>query len=240
MKQTLVVPLLVTLLLLVICGPAQATLITIPTPGTFGYVGATTLVPITQPSCTNLGSPADPCPAGTLVNALSAGGLTITFSSPDSGNLLISRQNVPVGWGSWNSPPAVESSTPKVAQNEVNLTCALCTLTMSFSSPVKTFGFEAEPDPLPNAHTITATFFNGATTVGTISKTFSTGLGTASLFAASTPDQQFTSVNVTVDGTDFAIAQLRFSAQAVPEPSAALLLLGGVGALALVRRLRKI
>lgn len=241
MKQRIVFPLLTTLLLLVICGPAQAAFFTIPAPGDFNYVNETTLIPITQPSCTNTGNPGDECPAATIITALSAGGLTVNFSSPEVQNLLVSREPVPVGWATWNDPPAVETSTPKVAQNLVDLTCATCTLTMSFSMPVRTFGFEAEPDPFPSGHVITATFFNGATTVGAITIPFPTGFGSARLFAATT-DEQFTRVNVSVTGTDFAIAQLRFSTEtlsAIPEPGSVALVLAGLAALVGARRFRR-
>ena len=116
---------------------------------------------------------------------MAAAGFTVSFSSPDLGNLVIARAAVPVGWATWNTPPAVETSTPRVLQDEPNLTCVLCTLNLSFSSAVTTFGLEMEPDPLPNPHTITATFLNGVNTVGTIPITFATGNSSARLFAAS-------------------------------------------------------
>jgi hypothetical protein len=123
-----------------------------------------------------------------------------------------------------------------VLQDLVNLTCSTCTLNLAFSTAVKTFGLEMEPDPLATAHTISATFLNGAATVGTITIPFAGGNSSARLFSATTPDQQFTNVQLTIDGTDFAMAQLRFSAQAVsaatiPEPGTVLLMLGGLAAI---------
>src|SRR5438132_11400720 len=178
------------------------------------YTSGTTLLPLPAATCSNLGTPADPCPANTVNQPLTVGTFTVSFSSPDSGNLVISRAAVPVGWSTWNVPPAVESNTPRVLQDEVNLTCPLCTLLLSFNSPVQTFGFEAEPDPFGVAHTISATFLNGASTVGTITIPFSTGNSSARWFAATTTgSDQFTSVRVTIDGADFAFAQLRFGAQ---------------------------
>jgi hypothetical protein len=126
-----------------------------------------------------------------------------------------------------------------VIQDEVSDTCTTCTLTLAFSSAIKTFGFEAEPDPFPSTHTINATFLNGASTVGTISRTFATGNMAARLFGATTTDQQFTSVVITIDGTDFALAQFRYSAQAVPEPGSMLLLAAGLGSLAFIRKFRR-
>jgi hypothetical protein len=212
------------------CVSAQAAFIVIPQP-TAAYTSGTTLIPVPAP--------------GTTVTSLTQSGFTVTLSSPDAGTQLTARANVPVGWATWNSPPAVESNTPPVIQDSPNLTCTTCTLNLAFSTALKTFGLEMEPDPLATPHTITANFFNGAVTVGSIAKTFPGGNGTASLFAATTPDQQFTNVQITIDGTDFAMAQLRFSANAVsgvggniPEPGTVFLMLGGLAAIG-YRKLRR-
>jgi hypothetical protein len=209
---------------------AHAAFIVIPQP-VAAYTGGTTLLSLP--------------PAGTVVNALTNGTFTLTFTSPDAGTQVIARDAVPVGWSTWNSPPAVESSTPRVLQDLVNLTCTTCTLDLAFSSPVGTFGFEAEPDPLSIPHSITATFFNGAATLGSIPVAFPNGNGTARLFAATTSgSDQFTSVRITIDGTDFAMAQLRFGQQitlptgGIPEPGTVLLMLGGLAAIG-YRKLRQ-
>ena len=234
MNKSIAFSILATVACITTVGPAQAAFIVIPQPNSI-YTSGTTLLPITQPACTNLGTPADPCPAASLVGSLAAGPFTVSISSPDAGTQVIARAAVPVGWATWNTPPAVESSTPRVIQDEVNLTCATCTLNFAFSTPIQTFGFEAEPDPFPSGHSITAAFLNGASTVGTISIAFPSGASTARLFAATT-DQQFTNVRVTVDGTDFAMAQFRAGATfiagaGVPEPGTVFLMLGGLAAL---------
>ncbi|MDQ6663592.1 MAG: PEP-CTERM sorting domain-containing protein [Acidobacteriota bacterium] len=204
--------------------PADAAFVTIPLPATLNYTTSTTLIPI--PVVAQLD--ANP------VTSLSNGAETISFSSPDAGTQFVIQPPVPVGFQTWNSPPFVETSTPPIIQDKVSTSCSVCTMSLTFSTPVKTFGVELEPDPFPTTHTISAIFLNGGSTVGNIAKTFTSGNGTASLFAATTTDQQFTSVNVTIDGTDFASAQYRYSASSiapppgVPEPGTILLMAGGL------------
>lgn len=149
----------------------------------------------------------------------------INFSNPQSEN------NVPNSWATWGCPPATESCTPNVLWNE-----GFSTLTISFTSPLKTFGFELEPDNFA-VEEVTAQFFNGASLVGTIDL-FPNGSAGALLFAGTT-DSQFTSVVITdLAGGDFAIAELRGApVGTTPEPGTMVLLgTGLLGALAVMRR----
>src|SRR4029079_11731068 len=75
------------------------------------------------------------------------------------------------------------------------------------------FGFELEPnDQTPEGWSISVDFKDGATTVGTITDSVG-GTSGALLFAASTPDQPFTSVVITAapGANGFAIANPRYS-----------------------------
>ena len=149
----------------------------------------------------------------------------INFSNPQSEN------NVPNSWATWGCPPATESCTPNVLWNE-----GFSTLTISFTSPLKTFGFELEPDNFA-VEEVTAQFFNGASLVGTIDL-FPNGSAGALLFAGTT-DTQFTSVVITdLAGGDFAIAELRGApVGTTPEPGTMVLLgTGLLGALGVMRR----
>lgn len=198
---------------------ARAAFVAIPLPDSI-YTSSTTLIPIPVVAALDT----------TMVSMLSGSGQTITFSSPDPGTKLFIQPPVPVGFATYNFPPFVETHTPPIIQDQVSLTCATCTLTLSFATPVKTFGVELEPDPLANVHMLTETFFNGAAVVGSITKSLN-GTASAQLFAGTTPDQQFTSVNITIDGTDFALAQPRFSTQSIasiPEPGTILLVACGL------------
>src|ERR1035437_2822513 len=73
-----------------------------------------------------------------------------SFSNPQSENC------VPGSWATWNCPPATESCTPNVLWNQ-----GFSSLTISFTEPLKTFGFELEPDNFA-VEEVTAQFFNGA------------------------------------------------------------------------------
>lgn len=122
---------------------------------------------------------------------------------------------MPVNWNNWNSPPAVETPTPRVG-----FTIGLSSLTISFSKAQNTFGLEIEPDQFATEET-TAAFFGGSKLVGTIDL-FPNGNAGALLFAASTSTDPFTRIVITnLDGDDFAIARQRFGTAAlIPEPGA--------------------
>ncbi len=152
------------------------------------YLAATTNIPITI---------AD----GTTTTSLADATETVTFSQ------AMTAATVPAGgWTTWGAPPATESSTPRVLSSDTSNS-----VTVSFSRPTATFGVEMEPFDF-GSHSMTATFFEGTTQIGSITQDVEGDAG-ALLFAASTPDQAFTSVVLTTDGTSggFAIAQVRYT-----------------------------
>jgi hypothetical protein len=195
------------------CGPAWADFVPIPIP-TAAYISGTTLVPFLDPD-------------NTVISSLTSGPQTLSYSSP------ITEYTVPATWYIWNSPPFVETSTPRVGD-----TYPATSLTITLSMPADTFGFELEPD-LFEVEEITAQFFTSGGLAGTIDQ-FVNGDGGALLFAATTSTSPFTSVTITdtVDD-DFAIAQQRYGPTIVPEPSSGVLLASVLAALGTVLRLRR-
>jgi hypothetical protein len=155
---------------------------------------------------------------------------------------------VPGSWTVWGAPPDTESATPRVLATPINTT----TVTWTLTPGVTTFGFEIEPAnagavPTPLSYTITATYFNGATPLGTISRSLQ--YNAARVFAASS-STPITSVVITAPlaAGGFAMAQLRtgstliggpdvtaIPALGLPELGALSLLLAGAGVL-LARR----
>ena len=135
---------------------------------------------------------------GDTLTTLSDGIETITFSD------TMTAGTVPIAFSTWNSPPATESSTPRIL-TDIGAT----SLTLGLSKPADVFGFEIEPVNLAST-TASASFFEGSTLVGTVNGSFS-GTASALLFAGST-DQAFTSVVITEPsaGGGFAIAQPRY------------------------------
>jgi hypothetical protein len=108
---------------------------------------------------------------------------------------------------------------------------------MTLGSPVNTVGFEIEPansGGLPAAaFPFTATFFNGTTPVGTVSRPVT--FNSAALIAASSA-APITSVRITAPGSagGFAIAELRSGNLALPAasvPAAGPVALGGLALL---------
>jgi hypothetical protein len=181
--------------------PVHASFMQIPQPDA-AYTSSTTLIPIT-------GSDGD------TTLTLSDANLTVTFST------LMQEFTAGSSWSNWGSPPAVETSTPRVLSP---FDFTLNTVTLSFSQPLTTFGLEAEPDALTQgAFPVRLDFFSGITLLGTVSNSLDGT--TAALFAANSTTS-ITSVTLTIEGnandpagTDPGIAQIRYAlaAQGVPE-----------------------
>jgi hypothetical protein len=189
--------------------PLRADFITFPQP-IDAYENATTRLIFTDPD-------------GTIIGGSVGSGETAIYSS----NLV--EYTVPTSWSSWGTPPAVETSTPRVGS-----TGDASSLTISLSQPAKIFGFELAPDNQVVEQT-TAAFYSGSTLVGTIDLSPDGNAG-ALLYAASTHTDPFTSVVITnLEGDDFAIAQERF-AIVVPEPATLLLLIPLLAAFIVLRR----
>jgi hypothetical protein len=181
--------------------PVHASFMQIPLPDA-AYTSSTTLIPVTgQDGATTL--------------TLSDANLTVTFSTL--------MQTFIGSWGTWGSPPAVETSTPGVLAPVDFLTTT--SVTLSFSQSLTTFGLEAEPDAFTQgAFPVRLDFFNGVMLLGTVSNSLDGS--TAALFAASS-SAPITSVTLTIEGnandpagTDPAIAQIRYAlagSQSVPE-----------------------
>jgi hypothetical protein len=177
------------------CASAQANFsqILLPTPQ---YVSGTSLVPFTGADFTTILSSTD----GTQV---------LSYSVP------LTVLTVPPSWSTWNFPPFVESSTPRVADTPLT---GPFSLTISLSVPSYTFGFELEPDEYVPEEVV-AQFFNSGGPAGTID-TVLAGNGGARLFAATSSTSPFTSVTITdLYSDDFAIAQQRYGPTVTPEPS---------------------
>lgn len=177
-------------------------------PAVTSYLAATTELAIPGPSFSGLGS-------------LTGPNLTVTFDT----NLLVYKSE---DWGTWSESPTPDVVWTTSLVNSVELT-------FSANSTVTTFGFEAQPNLL-DTHEITAEFFNGAASLGTISFNVS-GNGGARLFAATLDNfgadagntDKFTRVVVSSD-LNFALGHLRYAATStvVPEPATCAMLLGAV------------
>lgn len=177
--------------------PLQATFTQISSP-TPAYISSTTKIPITGSDFVAFAS-------------LSGTGVTINFSE------FVYSGSVPGSFATWNSPPMVEESTPRV------LTAfSGNTLVLSFSPALRIFGIEIQPDAFPGAN-ISVQFYAGNTVLGEINQ-FVNGASGAQLFAAQSDINPFTQVRITATssggGATFATAQYRFAVSEVPEPGA--------------------
>jgi hypothetical protein len=166
--------------------PASAQFYVISTP-TAQYTGNTTVLPIVAANFASVAS-------------LTAGGQTVTFTPS------LTAASIGTGWNFWGAPPNTESSTPRLLETDPGVT----TVTLALSAPATTFGFELDPANVAGSpFSMTATFLNGATTVGTITRTIAFN---GALLMAGSSATPITSVVITAPGAagGFAIAQLRF------------------------------
>jgi hypothetical protein len=183
---------------------AHAAFVAFPLPNP-PYVSGTNLISFSAPDFSTLSS-------------ISDGTQTVHFNVP------LVALTVPTTWTSWGSPPQTESATPRVLW-----TNGSTSVTLTFGNST-TFGFELQPNT-STPSSLTAEFFNGAVSLGSITRNVNGNAG-ARLFAARTTTGSFDRVVIT--GTDdFAIAQVRYAPTTlvVPEPASATLF--GLGVLGL-------
>ncbi len=143
-------------------------------------------------------------------SSISDGIETLAYDTP------LSIRTVSNGWATWNSPPAVEISKPRLGA-----TGNQSSLWITLGAPVHTFGFELEPDNFASEQ-IAAYFFSANALLGTVQLSPS-GYHGALLFAGSATSDPISSVYIDdISDAGFAIARQRYSFSAVepaPEPS---------------------
>ena len=154
------------------------------------YTGSTTLIPITSANGT------------TGITSVTAGSQTITLSTG-----LQAAQVGVSGWSTWNSPPNAETHTPKV----LAAYSTLPSLTLTLSTPTTKFGFELEPNTF-GTFPISVAFMNGATTLGTVSRSPDGSSGSLLFAASSTTPITGVVITATGGGNGYAMAQFRYNA----------------------------
>src|SRR5262245_1095453 len=159
-----------------------------------------------------------------IFNSITDGAQTVNFDIP------FALLTVPTTWSTWGSPPDTENSAPRALWS-----IGQTTATLTFPDAV-TFGFELQPNSALTP--FTAEFFDGVVSLGSITRNVDADAG-ARLFAATTTTGTFD--RVVISGTDdFAIAQVRYAVQAVPEPASLTMFVSGMLGLACLLRRRRV
>lgn len=137
-----------------------------------------------------------------IVTSVTDGHLTVGFSAGMSKAQAVVEGG---GWATWSCPPDAESCTPHVLTSN-----GAPSVTMSLSRQVFAFGFEIEPNPFETVPiTVQFVLSSGGTVVGVIAREINGNAGARLMAGRSTV--AFDRVTI-VSNTDFAIAQLRYSA----------------------------
>lgn len=180
-----------------------------------GYLGSTTLIGISG------------IPDTTSVGSITDGTQTVGFGT------AMEKRTYPGSWATWSSSPFSENPGTVPLLYSAGATG----VTMTLAQETTIFGFEAEPNPF-SIHSMTASFYDDASFIGSITLTQVDGSGGARLFAASDPGG-FDKVVFSTD-VDFGSAFFRYAGAptGVPEPTTLLLLgLGLIGAAAIKRKM---
>ena len=142
-------------------------------------------------------------------SSITDGTLTVSFSSQ------MNKRKVPGGgWATWSLPPDSENATPDVLfsnyADSVNLT---------LSQPIRTFGFELEPNTFTSEnYTVDFVLMSGPTIVGTINIPID-GFAGARLIAASVTGESFDKIKIVgTPASGFAIAQVRYNINTIKTP----------------------
>ncbi len=193
---------------------ARGGFVTTPYPDS-GYLGSTTKIAIPGNEGDSLGSVSD-------------GTLTVSFLDLSSHPTQMTIYDVGSLWTSWSSPHYAEDPFPRV------LYTPLASIELHLSQGVQTFGFELEPD-MYGPQNFTASYYSVGTLLGSITQSVEGNAG-ARLFAGTVtfPDPLITDIVISGGGSDFAIADLRYSLTTVPEPASAIYMLSGSIVLACV------
>ena len=198
---------------------ARADLITTVLPDS-SYLASTTKIAIPGNEGDSLGSVSD-------------GKLTVSFLDLTSSPTQMTVYNVGSVWSTWSSPPYAEDPYPTV------LYTPLASVVLHLSQGVATFGFELEPDAF-GPQDFTASYYSNGVYIGSITQSVDGNAGARLLAGTVTfPDPAITDVVISGGGSDFAIADLRYTLPSVPEPGSATLAIGAVVVLACVLARRR-
>lgn len=164
------------------------------------------------------------------LTSLPQGPQTVTFDS------AMIKWTVPTNWETWGAPPFTETATPLILYHD-----GVSPLQVSLSQASRTFGFELQGAEQLDSNFIVR-FYAGAMEVGSVERTVSGDAG-ARLFAAYSTSDFFSHVVIENPGGNsggWAIANIRYSTTAVPEPSTYVMgMIATVATASIIRRKRK-
>jgi hypothetical protein len=91
-------------------------------------------------------------------------------------------------------------------------------LSLTLSTPVYTFGFEYEPNTF-DVFSVSVAFMNGATTLGTVTRSPNGASGSLLFAASSSTPITGAVITATGGGNGYALAQFRYKAVTQPVPT---------------------